>query len=121
MTMLTLNGKRVKALNKTPHALNIYDLEGTEVLVTVPSSGMVRVSETVRTVSNGDGEVPLVEVVRDPTKLEGLPEEQQGMVIVVSDIAYQAAKPLGRKDLVKAGPAVRDDAGRIIGCRGLAL
>lgn len=26
----------------------------------------------------------------------------------------QAAKPLGRK-------AVRDDAGRIIGCRGLAL
>lgn len=67
---MTLNGTRVKAVNKTPHALNIYDL------VTVPSSGMAR----------------------------------------VSDIAYQAAKPLGRKDIVK-----RDDAGHIIGCRGLAL
>ena len=99
MTTIILNGTRVNAINKTPHALNIYDLEGTDVLVTVPSSGMVR----------------------DPSKLEGLPEEQEGTVIVVSDITYQAAKPLGRKDLVKAGPAVRDDAGRIIGCRGLAL
>ena len=42
-------------------------------------------------------------------------------MIVVSDITYQAAKPLGRKDLVKAGPAVRDDAGRIISYRGLTL
>ena len=121
MTTIVLNGTRVNAINKTPHALNIYDLEGTDVLVTVPSSGMVRVSETIRTVSDGKGEIPLVEVVRDPSKLEGLPEEQEGTVMVVSDITYQAAKPLGRKDLVKAGPAVRDDAGRIIGCRGLAL
>ena len=81
MTTIILNGTRVNAINKTPHALNIYDLEGTDVLVTVPSPRMVR----------------------------------------VSDITYQVAKPLGRKDLVKAGPAVRDDAGRIIGCRGLAL
>lgn len=103
MTTIILNGTRVNAINKTPHALNIYDL------VTVPSS---------ETVSDGKGEIPLVEVVRDPSKLEGLPEEQEGTVIVVSDITYQAAKPLGRKDLVKA---VRDDAGRIIGCRGLAL
>lgn len=121
MTTIILNGARVKAVNKTPHALNIYDLEGTDVLVTVPSSGMVRVSETIRTVSDSEGEIPLVEVVRDPSKLEGLPEEQKGTVIIVSDIAYQAAKPLGRKDIVKAGPAKRDDAGRIIGCIGLAL
>lgn len=34
---------------------------------------------------------------------------------------YQAAIPLGRKDLLRAGPAVRDESGRIIGCKGLAL
>lgn len=41
--------------------------------------------------------------------------------MIVSDITYQAALPLGRKDLLRAGPAVRDESGRIIGCKGLAL
>jgi hypothetical protein cdivTM_28108 len=121
MTTITLNGKKVEAHNYTPHALNIHDLEGNEVIATIPSSGMVRVAETVHTVSDGEGEVPLVEIVRDPTKLEGLPEEKDGHVVIVSDITYQAALPLGRKDLLRAGPAVRDESGRIIGCKGLAL
>lgn len=124
MTKIILNGRTVEANNRTPHALNVYDLEGKNVVVTIPSSGMVRVAETVRTVSDGeDGEdeVPLVEIVRDPTKLEGLPEEKDGHIVIVSDITYQAAIPLGRKDLLRAGPAVRDESGRIIGCKGLAL
>ena len=121
MTTITLNGKKVEAHNYTPHALNIHNLEGNEVIATIPSSGMVRVAETVHTVSDGEGEVPLVEIVRDPTKLEGLPEEKDGHVVIVSDITYQAALPLGRKDLLRAGPAVRDESGRIIGCKGLAL
>jgi hypothetical protein len=78
-------------------------------------------SESVHVVSDGEGEVPLIEVVRDPSKIEGLPEEVPGRVVIVSDITYQAAKPLGRKDLVKVGPAVRDDSGSIIGCQGLAI
>lgn len=121
MTKIVLNGRTVEADNRTPHALNIYDLEGKNVIATILSSGMVRVAETVRTVSDGEGEVPLVEIVRDPTKLEGLPEEKDGHVVIVSDITYQAALPLGRKDLLRAGPAVRDESGRIIGCKGLAL
>lgn len=121
MTTIILNGFAVEADNRTPHALSIYDMEKKNVIATIPSSGMVRVSETVRVVSDGEGEVPLIEVVRDPSKIEGLPEEVPGRVVIVSDIAYQAAKPLGRKDLVKVGPAVRDDAGRIIGCQGLAI
>ena len=118
---IVLNGRTVEADNHTPHALNVYDLEGKNVVATIPSSGMVRVAETVRTVSDGEGEVPLVEIVRDPTKLEGLPEEKDGHIVIVSDITYQAAIPLGRKDLLRAGPAVRDESGRIIGCKGLAL
>ena len=120
-TTINLNGFAVEADNRTPHALSIYDMDKKNVIATIPSSGMVRVSETVRVVSDGEREVPLIEVVRDPSKLEGLPEEVPGRVVIVSDIAYQAAKPLGRKDLVKVGPAVRDDAGRIIGCQGLAI
>lgn len=111
----------MRPITAPPHALNVYDLEGENVVATIPSSGMVRVAETVRTVSDEEGEVPLVEIVRDPTKLEGLPEEKDGHVVIVSDITYQAALPLGRKDLLRAGPAVRDESGRIIGCKGLAL
>lgn len=121
MTVINLNGKQAEVVNKTPHALSVYDMEKENVIATIPSSGMVRVSETVEIVSDGDGEVPLVKIVRDPNRLEGLPEEVHGRYIVVSDIAYQAAKPLGRKDLLRAGVAVRDDAGRIIGCQGLTI
>lgn len=120
-TTIILNGFAVEAVNMTPHALSIYDVNKENVIAVIPSSGMVRVAETVRVLSDDEGEVPLIEVVRDPYQLDGLPEEVPDRVVIVSDIAYQAAKPLGRKDLAKVGPAVRDDSGRIIGCQGLAI
>lgn len=67
MTTIVLNGTRVNAINKTPHALDIYDLEGADVLVTVPSSGMVRVPETIDTVSDGKGENPPCRRTRRPS------------------------------------------------------
>lgn len=121
ITTIILNGFAIEAVNMTPHALSIYDMDKENVVATIPSSGMVRVAETVSVLSDGEGEVPLIEVLRNPYQLEGLPEEVPGRVVIVSDITYQAAKPLGRKDLVKVGPAVRDDSGRIIGCQGLAI
>lgn len=120
-TIIILNGFAVEAVNMTPHALSIYDAGKENVIATIPSSGIVRVAETVRVLSDGDGEVPLIKVVRDTSQFEGLPEEVPGRIVIVSDIAYQAAKPLGRRDMVKVGPAVRDDSGRIIGCQGLAI
>lgn len=121
MTMINLNGKQVDVENKTPHALSVFGMDKETVIALIPSSGMVRVSETIKVLSDGEGEVPLVEIGRDPNRLVGLPEEVPGRYIVVSDLAYQAAKPLGRKDLLRAGVAVRDDTGRIIGCQGLAI
>lgn len=121
MTTIILNGSAVEAVNMTPHALSIYDMDKENVIATIPSSGMVRVAETVCVISDGEGEVPLIEILRNPYQLEGLPEEVPGRIVIVSDITYQAAKPLGRNDLVKVGPAVRDDSGRIIGCQGLAI
>ncbi len=62
-------------------------------------------------------------IANDPRSGTGSSEipPSLGRYIVVSDLAYQAAKPLGRKDLLRAGVAVRDDTGRIIGCQGLAI
>ena len=35
MTKIILNGRTVEADNRTPHALNIYDLEGENVIATI--------------------------------------------------------------------------------------
>lgn len=48
----------------------------------------------------------------------GLPDEEEGTLLVVSKIVADAAP--GRSDLVMPDLVVRDDAGRIVACRGLA-
>lgn len=106
-------------VNMTPHSITVYQMDGVTPVVTIPSSGMVRVAETVRVCY--EGEVPLVQIVRDPDKIDGLPTRIIGQYVIVSDLAYRAAKPLGRDDLLRPGPAVRDEAGRIVGCKGLAI
>ena len=113
-------GQSAEIVNYTPHDVTVYSLDGTTPIVTVPKAGVfIRVAETVTPVSaNG---VPLVKIARDPSRIEGLPPEVEGRYLVVSDITYQAAAPLGRKDLVRTGPAVRDSEGRIVGGKGLAI
>lgn len=120
-TTVLFDGDSVEFDNLTPHELRIYNMAKTKVVAVVPSSGMVRVSETLDVVSDYKDEVPLVEIIRDTNKLEGLPPQVPGRYIIVSDMAYQAAKPLGRTDILRPGPAVRDCEGRIIGCQGVSL
>ena len=55
------DGGPVEFDNRTPHELRIYNMDKTEVVAVVPSSGMVRVSETLNVVSDYKDEVPLVE------------------------------------------------------------
>lgn len=47
----------------------------------------------------------------------GVPAEGEFITVTADAVG----DPLGRKDLLRAGPAVRDESGRIIGCKGLAL
>ena len=116
-----INGAEHELVNMTPHPVTVYQMDGVTPVVTVPSSGMVRVAETVRMLSGDAGQVSLVDIERDPNQIEGLPDYNGDRYVIVSDLAYQAAKPLGRDDLLRPGPAVRDARGRIIGCKGLAV
>ena len=52
------------------------------------------------------------------TEIEGLPEPQENTIYIVSALVAGAAKD--RDDLVVPNDIVRDDKGRIIGCRSLA-
>lgn len=118
---VTIAGQPVELVNLTPHPVTIFDTDGTTPIVSLPSSGVVRVPEIVRTVFDSDGGVPLVMIERDPDRLEGLPTPTPCMYYIVSDMAYQAARTLDRVDLLRTGPAVRDSDGNIIGCKGLAI
>lgn len=117
---VNVGGVVMEFANYTPHDVVVYKMDGRTPVITVPKTGtFIRVAETVKTISE-EG-VPFVRIYRDPDKIEGLPPHVPGRYLIVSDITYQAAIPLDRDDLVRTGPAVRDDDGRIIGCKGLAI
>lgn len=117
---VNIGGVEMELANYTPHDITIYKLDGKTPAVTVPKTGVfIRVAELVTPII--EGEVSLLRVERDSQSIEGLPDKVDGRVLIVSDITYQAARALGRDDVVRTGPAVRDSAGNIIGCKGLAV
>lgn len=97
-------------MNLTPHAIVLPDR-------TIEPSGQVaRCSEITIPVSMFDG----VEiVVRRYGEVTGLPEPQDGVLYVVS-MLVRMARP-DRHDLVSPGDLIRDNAGKIIGCKNLVI
>lgn len=97
--------------NLTPHDINLVLSDGQ--VVTFPSEQPVpRVSS--KTVSDGniDG-YPLTRT--EYGEVENLPEPEDGVYYIVS--ALVAGRCPNRTDLVIPNEQVRDDKGRIIGCR----
>jgi hypothetical protein len=109
----------MKLVNLTPHAINLADENG-QVVATIPPSGMVaRVAanqQVVGSIELGDGKT--IQVVQSVFgQPEGLPEKEEGTVLVVSSLVAQVAM---RDDLLApdTGPtAVRDGEGRILAVR----
>lgn len=106
-------------VNLTPHALTIVVGEAT---FEVPPSGQVaRVSERqvqIGTLALAPGiSVPLVTKVYGD--VEGLPEADGVSTFVVSSMVK--ARCPDRPDVVAPADLARDDAGRVVGARALAM
>ena len=104
----------MKIRNFTPHALNI--ITGTDTL-TIHSEGMARAASTEQNCDpvKIDGvTIPTQKVVFG--EVEGLPEPEEGVIVVVSMLAAQRSP---REDVFSPGSLVRDEKGVIIGCNGL--
>ena len=94
--------------NCTPHPIN---LQGAEELTFAPSGVIPRVSTIEVEAENVDG-IPTVS--QSTGDVEGLPEPQAGVFLVVSGMVFQASN---RQDLLAPDTgktAIRDEQGRII-------
>lgn len=98
-------------INMTPHPLNI---SGTHIPVgELPTPRLEVTREQL-------GELGGFSMVRStmgaPT---GLPEEQEGVVLIVSALVAEHPSVAHRGDLAYPGEAIRDENGRIVGAKGL--
>lgn len=95
----------MKYINLTPHAITL------DVLGTLPSEGIARVTEKLE----GNGMFK----IRTYGKIEGLPEQQKDVIYIVSTIVMSQAVKQGRTDVYSPCEFVRDEQGRIVGCKSL--
>lgn len=104
----------MEIINLTPHAVHIMDLNSTEI-ITIAPSGTVARAKTERKLI---GEINGISVFSTSFgELEGLPEQREGIVYIVSALAAQAVN--NRSDIFIPDDVVRDVEGRVIGCRAL--
>lgn len=109
-------------VNATPHAINIVGENGVTIRTIEPSGQTVRCQSMTERVGNVDG-IPVTEtvygtpVVVDHDGNESpLPERKEGTIYIVSSLVAQAVR---RGDFLVPNESVRDEKGRIIGCKSL--
>lgn len=101
-------------INLTPHAISIY-ADGKTMLVTVePTAPAARCAQRSE-VCGYAGEIPIYRM--EFGEVENLPEPVEGTVYIVSRLVATA---VNRADVFCPGAAVRDEAGRVVGCVGLS-
>lgn len=104
-------------INLTPHDINIVNDDG-DLIFTIPPCGEVaRVSTRTEIVGYVDFDIPLTQTVFG--EVEGLREPVKGVYQIVSSLVKQRC--LDRDDVVIPNESVRDEHGRIIGCKSLGL
>ena len=113
--------EQTNVINLTPHTINLVAEDGTQLL-SLESHGVARVASTTEIV--GYLQVGGVAVPQTHTtfgEVEGLPEQAPGVGYVVSNMIISALAQQGirRNDLFTPGLQVRDEQGRVIGCRSL--
>ena len=103
----------VLLVNCTPHTLNIVQSDGT--VLNIPSSGCCPRCASSEVIDRAIG---LIEITRQTLgEVTGLPEEIPGAYYIVSRLVASAS---GREDLLVPGALLRDDQGKVIGCKGLS-
>lgn len=119
----------MKIYNYTPHVITIV-VDG--VKVELPSVGIIRATqvdmkigeiETNLDLGNSSSGFTIPVLTSSFGAPEGVPQLEDDAVYIVSSLAAQSLKRAGydmSRFLVPSG-TIRDEQGRIIGCKGLAI
>lgn len=110
-----MENNKINFVNLTPHSIVIFDDAGNTILTVEPSGQIARCNVTREKIGNVNG-IPINKSRFG--KVENLPEPQEGTIFIVSALTAQAVPE--REDVFITDDAVRDEQGRIIGCRALA-
>ena len=106
-----------KILNYTRHPITIVTDEGT---ITIQSHGQARCSTSRELIEYMDFEGAKVRVNKTVFgAVEGLPEEREDTVIIVSAILANVMRSKGRNDLMVVDSPIHE-GGKIMGCRALS-
>lgn len=107
-------------VNKTPHALTLVTESGNVVIEpTMPPARVSESSERIAVITVDAMNAINIPVTRKSYgEVENLPDPQDDVVYVVS--ALVAGRVPDRTDVLITSSPVRDDGGRIVGCRELA-
>lgn len=102
----------MRIVNCTPHDINVVREDG-EIVTFTRSEAPARCTVERVQVWEIDG-IPLFR--SEFGAVENLPEPKDGTRFIVSRVVAEAARE--RHDLLIPDDTVRDEAGRIVGCRG---
>ena len=107
---------KTKMVNLTPHAITFVDENGDVLRTVEPSGSVARVSVRTEIVGEKDG-IPVTASVFG--EVEGLAESEANTIYIVSSLVAQRVPRRG--DVFIPNESVRDDKGRIIGCKSLGV
>jgi len=108
--------KVVMFKNYTPHVINIHT--GSGIMTLEPAGPAPRLTVEREYVGHFMA-IPMVRSkMGDP---DGLPAPADGVYLIVSALVAEHPSLSNRGDPLYPGEAVRDDAGRVIGCKGLCV
>ena len=105
--------RQTQMINLTPHSITL--LCGVTPMVIPPSGVVARVSSHTEVIGN-IGDIPITKTAY--SAVEGLPEPEEGTIYIVSALVAQRVP--ARDDVFIPNESVRDENGRIIGCKSLA-
>lgn len=116
MDLVTVKHGRLTYINMCgKHTVKVYNTETDALVVEVPFSGIqARRAEKTEMIAEDQGLQKFHTVYGE---VEGLPEAQDDVVIIVS-MAVRQALP-DRKDLASPGSLRKDESGMPTGCYGL--
>jgi hypothetical protein len=110
--------KMTKIKNFTPHSITL--ICGHSPVVIEPEAEPARIISE----SKMDPEISGLPVVVRPCTstctVEGLPDPENGVILLASSMVAEASAATGRTDVYAPDQLVRGEGGAVVGCRGLA-